>query len=79
GVYACDGLAYVADSEEGVYILDVSDPTSPKPCGFFNIPGAEDVFVADGLIYVPASTGGLLILRYTPPVARTTPTWPLYE
>jgi hypothetical protein len=70
--------AYVAYYQDGVRVLDLSDPTAPRQIAWFNTwPGYDprygasvwegaigiDVDLADRLIYVADSHRGLLILR----------------
>ena len=49
-------LSYVADGDAGLYIYNVSNPSSTSFVGFFDTPGyATDVAVVDGLAYVSHS------------------------
>jgi len=66
--------AYVADGEEGLRIIDVSDPSNPYQVAAYNTPGyAQGVCVSGDYIYVADGECGVCILRYTgapaPPVA----------
>lgn len=68
--------AYVAWYQDGVRVLDISDPTSPTPRAYINTWSAEtggfgfyegatglDRDAETGLLYVSESSRGLLILR----------------
>ena len=41
-------LAYVADGNAGLQILDVSDPTAPREIGFYDTPGRTDSLAVVG-------------------------------
>ncbi|MCP4540848.1 MAG: hypothetical protein GY832_27240 [Chloroflexi bacterium] len=63
--------AYVAAGEQGLRVVDVSNPAIPTEVGFYNTPGdAHAVTVADGYVYVADWAGGLLILQFFPPGSR---------
>ena len=48
-----DSLAYIADADSGLYVINVSDPANPDTVDLFDIPGtAKSVAVADVLAYV---------------------------
>lgn len=66
--------AYIAYYQDGVRVVDLSDPTSPREVAHYNtwdpesapggaFEGAFGVRVVDGLIYVADSERGLLIFR----------------
>ncbi|RMH40813.1 MAG: hypothetical protein D6689_12655 [Deltaproteobacteria bacterium] len=74
---------YVAHYQDGVRIVDISDPTAPETIAHFNTwdpetaPGAMlegavgiDVDLDAGLIYVADTPRGLLVLRRTGSAAR---------
>jgi hypothetical protein len=53
GVYATDTLTYLANGDDGLGILDVSNPASPDTVRYFNTPGyALDLSVCDTLAFV---------------------------
>ncbi|HEU0030293.1 MAG TPA: hypothetical protein VFQ53_06670 [Kofleriaceae bacterium] len=69
-----DNLAYIAYYQDGVRIVDMSDPTQPREVAHFNtwdpetapggaFEGALGIRLVDGLIYVAELERGLLILR----------------
>jgi hypothetical protein len=53
----------VADEREGLRIIDISNPESPREIGYYDTPGsALSVYVSDCYIYVAAGFAGLTIL-----------------
>ena len=42
---------YVNDLRKGIHVIDNSDPTSPTPIAFINIPGNVDIAVKDNILY----------------------------
>ncbi len=68
--------AYIAYYQDGVRVVDLSDPTAPREVAHYNtwdpetagggaFEGALGIRVVDGLIYVADSERGLLIFRET--------------
>jgi hypothetical protein len=66
--------AYVAHYQDGVRVVDLSDPTSPTQVAYFNtwspetapgglLEGTVDLEVDGDLVYVAETPRGLLILR----------------
>lgn len=67
GTYAC-----VADGGNGLRVIDVSDPTAPRPVGLANTAGAPGAVAAAGrYAYLADGAGGLVIYRVTPALGRT--------
>lgn len=57
------GLAFIADREKGLRILDVTPPTAPAPRGSLLLPDeAWDVAVLDGYAYIADWLGGGLVV-----------------
>ncbi|MCP4547504.1 MAG: T9SS type A sorting domain-containing protein [bacterium] len=57
--------AYVAESYEGIHVIDISDPHNPEAVHFIDIynPGRRvSMEVADDLLYVTLSQGALLLI-----------------
>jgi len=62
GVTLSNHYAYVADSEAGLLIFDVSDPANPQPLGSCDTPGVARVIALSGhYAYIADETGGLQI------------------
>jgi hypothetical protein len=58
-----NGLAYVADEDEGLKILDVGTPATPTVIGSFDTIGkAKDVHMEGAKAYVADDNGGLRII-----------------
>lgn len=66
-------LAYVADLDKGLQIIDVSDSARPRVRGAYDTPGkrATSVRVLPGLAYVADEENGLYILNVTNPASPT--------
>ena len=63
-----DHIAYVADSESGLQVIDVSDPTSPHIIGSVDTPGfAYSVHIEDTYAYV--ADGDLRIVDVSDPTS----------
>lgn len=66
-VFIQDNLAYVADIYDGLYIIDISDPSLPKKIALYNTTGlTRDVCVAGDYAYV-ADDNQFLILDVSDP------------
>lgn len=64
------GYAYVAAWYDGLWVLDVSDPTMPYVVGSCAVPGfAGNVDVVGGYAYIASSWGGLQIVDVSEPTA----------
>lgn len=51
-VFVVDQLAYIANAEQGLLILDIQDPANPQEIGAFPMENAENVVVVEGIAYV---------------------------
>jgi hypothetical protein len=68
-IFIAGEYAYVA-SKEGLWIVDVSDPTRPAQVGFHETPGAaQSVMVRGNYAYVADGFSGLRIFDVTDPAA----------
>jgi hypothetical protein len=64
--------AYIALEEEGIQIIDVSNPDNPSFLGSYATTGwAEDIKAANGKAYVADSTDDLVILDVSNPAVPT--------
>lgn len=50
-IYSYGDLLIVGEREEGIHILDNSDPRNPENLLFVTIPGNNDFAVKDGIVY----------------------------
>lgn len=67
-VQILDNVAYVANSVNGLLILDVSDPTNPTDIASFDTDGdSVGIAVANGYAYVADKTRGLKIFDVSNP------------
>lgn len=55
-IYAYDDYIFVNDVNEGVYIIDNSNPRFPKAIKYLKIPGNEDVSVKNNFLYADSAT-----------------------
>ena len=70
-VFVNGNIAYIADSFNGLRVIDVSDPTNPQQVGSYTPTGsrrAQGVYFSDPYLYV-ADGLGLLILDVSDPTA----------
>ncbi len=71
-IFVKDGLGYIADSNLGLVIIDVSDPDDFSFVGSLSVPGsARDVFVIDDIAYLASFSsepdGGLYAIDVSDP------------
>ena len=72
GVAVVGEYAYVADWDNGLRVIDVSDPSHPAEIGFYDTPGyANDVFISNGYAYVADGPSGLRVIDITDPTNPT--------
>jgi len=62
GVALVGDYAYVADTDDGLVIVDVTDKTDPQQVGYHDTAYARDVAVAGDYAYVADYTNGLVIV-----------------
>ena len=61
-------IAYVADGQAGLRIIDISNPEEPTEVGFFDTPGtALHVAISGDYAYVADGPGGLCIVDISEP------------
>lgn len=69
-IYLMDGTAYVIDQDDGLEIVDISDPTNLTKLGSFNYGSVgyhTDVIVQDNIAYLADQDKGLYIVDVTDP------------
>jgi hypothetical protein len=72
GVAIVSGLAYVADGQAGLQVIDVSDPTAPTVVGALDTPGyAYALAVIGSHAFVADGSSGLRIIDVADPAAPT--------
>lgn len=60
--------AYVTNHDNGLSVINISDPSSPRVVGDCEMPGnAYDVCIKDNYAYVAADNGGLCIVNISTP------------
>ena len=60
--------AYVADSDSGLRVIDVSNPANPREVGSFDTPGtAEGVAILNGCAFVADGGFGLRVIDISEP------------
>jgi hypothetical protein len=77
-IFVKDTFTYVADYEEGLRVINVSDPSSPAEIGFCETPGhAQALWVQDTFAYIadndynPSDNRGLRIIDISDPSSPT--------
>jgi hypothetical protein len=50
-IYYNSPYLLVNEVNKGIHVIDNSDPTSPKPVSFINLPGNLDIAMKDGILY----------------------------
>ena len=50
-IFISDKLLLIGEEEEGVHVVDNSDPANPVPMQFINIPGNREFYVEDNQLY----------------------------
>lgn len=73
GIAVSDDYAYVADSDEEIVIIDVSDSSSPTIVGNYSTSTAYDVAVLDNHLYIADWSDGFVVVNVSNPSS------PLFE
>lgn len=66
-----DEQAYVMIPEQGIQLIDVSDPTKPTPTSFYPNMIAHDITVADDYLYLAKGEAGFQIFDISRPLSPT--------
>ena len=76
-VYVSGDYAYIADSTQGLAVIDISDPTNPgTSINEDTSGGAYEVHVSGDFAYIADDTSGLAVIDISDP---TNPGTPVYE
>ncbi|MCK4249879.1 T9SS type A sorting domain-containing protein [candidate division WOR-3 bacterium] len=68
GVFVTNDLAYVADGDAGLRIVDVTDPTNPQEIGFCDTPDTADKIVVSGsYAYIADGDSGFCVIDISDP------------
>jgi len=62
-IYIKDDLLFINEIHKGFHIYDNSDPTSPTPIKFLEVPGSTDLAIRENMIYINQATD-LIALEY---------------
>jgi hypothetical protein len=68
-MFTVGNLGYLADLNEGLKVIDLSDPDHPLVVGTLATDSASNVYVTGGLAYVADGNSGLKIIDVTDPEA----------
>src|SRR3989339_309469 len=72
GIFVEGNLAYIANDQTGIQIIDITDPYVPFIVGFLETPGfARGILVRGGYAYVADGDSGLTIINVTTPSTPT--------
>lgn len=55
-IYFYDHYLFINEVNEGVHVIDNSDPSAPSKIGFINIPANKDMAVKDDLLYADSQS-----------------------
>ena len=50
-IYIYDDFLFVSEPEEGIHVIDNSDPANPQNISFIEIPGTADLAINDDILY----------------------------
>ncbi|WP_298546372.1 hypothetical protein [uncultured Aquimarina sp.] len=62
-IYIKDDLLFINEVHKGFHIYDNSDPSSPTPIKFLEVPGSTDLAIRDNMIYINQATD-LIAVEY---------------
>ncbi|RDC61625.1 LVIVD repeat-containing protein [Adhaeribacter pallidiroseus] len=67
-IYAVDQYILVNELNQGIHVIDNSNPSNPQNISFISIPGNVDMAVRDKVLYADAATD-LMVLDFKNPNA----------
>lgn len=50
-MYIKDGILFISEINEGIHVIDNTDPTQPQPLAFINVPGNHDIAAKGNVLY----------------------------
>ncbi|MFX0172905.1 MAG: LVIVD repeat-containing protein [Candidatus Hodarchaeota archaeon] len=62
-----EDIAYVADWDDGLEIVDITDPSNPIELGQYAVECARGIQVVNDVLYLAYNTNGLFILNISDP------------
>ncbi|MFD2561456.1 hypothetical protein [Aquimarina rubra] len=62
-IYIKDNLLFINEVHKGFHIYDNTDPASPTPIKFLEVPGSTDLAIRDNMIYINQATD-LIAVEY---------------
>lgn len=60
-IYFKDNYIFINEYMKGVHIVDISDPSTPTPISFINVPGNVDMAIKNNILYVDSYIDIVLI------------------
>lgn len=54
-IYYYDGYIFINDKNEGVHIIDNTNPSSPQAIAYIKIPGNEDISIKDNYLFADSA------------------------
>lgn len=55
-IYAYDNYIFISDKDNGVHVVDNSNPKAPKTISYLKIPGNEDISIKNNFLYADSAT-----------------------
>lgn len=55
-IYTYNNYIFVSDTDKGIHIINNSNPASPQPLNYIEIPGNEDISVKNNYLYADSAT-----------------------
>ncbi len=60
-IYFKDNYIFINEYMKGVHVIDISDPATPSPISFINVPGNVDMAIKNNILYVDSYIDIVLI------------------
>jgi hypothetical protein len=81
-IYALGNLLFINEKQEGIHVIDNTDPANPQNIAFWNLPGNVDMVIQDNFLYadqyVDLVTIDISNLQSPTIVCRTESVFPLF-